>query len=195
MEIVTLTAFLSPFLPSLLKLGGKAVEQASESASENLGGAAFSKAQVVWEKLRPQIEASVGVKEAVADAANHPEDEDFQAALRVQLKKLLAGNEELLKSVEQILHEDVNDVTPGNKIVQTVTGNQNQVIGQMTGGKVVGNIAGMELTPEETIRRVIAFERFVERKRQLWASLTPAEQADNDEQFEELYKSLEASRK
>jgi hypothetical protein len=196
MEITALTASLIAFLPLLLKLGGKkAVEQASESALDTLGGAAWSKAQVVWEKLRPQIEANVGVKEAVADAANHPEDEDFQAALRVQLKKLLAGNEELLKSVEQILHEDIIDVTSGNKNVQTLTGNQNQVSGQMTGGKVIGNIAGMELTPEETIRRVIAFERFVERKRQLWASLTPAEQAENDKQFEELYKSLEASRK
>jgi hypothetical protein len=195
MEIVTLTAFLSPFLPSLLKLGDKAVEKVSEPASEKLGGATFNKAQVVWEKLSHQIEASTGAKEAVVDAANHPEDEDFQAALRVQLKKLLAGNEELLKSVEQILYEDINDGTLGKQIVQTVTGNQNQVIGQMTSGKVIGNIGGMELTPEETIRRVIAFERFVERKRQLWASLTPAEQADNDEQFEELYKSLEASRK
>lgn len=195
MEIVTLTTFLTPFLPSLLNLGGKAVEKVSESASEKLGEAAFIKAQVVWENLKPQLEASAGAREAVADAANHPEDEDFQAALRVQLKKLLAGNEELLKSVEEILHEDVDDITPGTKIVQTLTGNQNQVISQMTGGKVIGNIAGIELTPEETIRRVIAFERFVERKRQLWASLTPAEQAENDEQFEELYKSLEASRK
>jgi hypothetical protein len=191
MEITALTASLIAFLPLLLKLGGKkAVEQASESALDTLGGAAWSKAQVVWEKLRPQIEASITVKEAVADAADHPEDEDFQAAVIVQLEKLLAEDEELLKSVEQILHEDVNDVTSGNKNVQTLTGNQNQVSGQ-----TIGNIAGMEITSEETIRRVIAFERFVERKRQLWASLTPAEQAENDKQFEELYQSLEASRK
>lgn len=51
-----------------------------------------------------------------------------------------------------------------------------------------------ELTPEETMRRVAAFERFKERKRQLWDSLTPEQRADHDEQFEMLYKSLEESR-
>jgi hypothetical protein len=195
MEIVTLTAFLSPFLPTLLNLGGKAVEKATESASGKFGEAAFSKAQAVWGKLSPKIETNEWAKIAAIDAANYPEDEDFQAALRVQLKKLLAGNEELQKSIEQILQADAPDGTPGNQIVQNVTGDRNQVIGQVNGGNVVGNIMGGGLTPEETARRVAAFERFLERKRQLWASLTPAEQAEHDEQFEALYKSLAASRK
>lgn len=54
MEIATLTAFLTPFLPSLLKFGGKAVEKATESASGKLGEAAFEKAQAVWAKLSPK---------------------------------------------------------------------------------------------------------------------------------------------
>jgi hypothetical protein len=45
MEIVTLTAFLSPFLPTLLRLGGKAVDKATESTAGKFGGAAFAKAQ------------------------------------------------------------------------------------------------------------------------------------------------------
>ena len=47
-----------------------------------------------------------------------------------------------------------------------------------------------ELTPEEIARRVAAFERFQERQRQRWESLTPEEQAEHDRQFEALYKSL-----
>lgn len=53
----------------------------------------------------------------------------------------------------------------------------------------------VELTPEETARRVTAFNRFLERQRQQWESLTPEEQAQSDRQFDELYKSLEESRR
>ncbi len=95
MEIATLTAFLTPFLPSLL---GKAVEKATESASGKFGEVAFAKAQAVWAKLSPKVEAKEAAKEAVIDVANSPEDEDSQAALRKQLKKLLEQDEELFKA-------------------------------------------------------------------------------------------------
>jgi hypothetical protein len=142
MEIVTLTAFLSPFLPTLLRLGGKAVDKATESAAGKFGEAAFAKAQAIWGKLSPKVEAKEAAKEAAIDVANSPDDEDSLAALRVQLKKLLEQDEELMKSIEQILAEDAPDGTSGTQIVQNVTGNQNQVIGQVLGGKVIGNITG-----------------------------------------------------
>jgi hypothetical protein len=142
MEIATLTAFLSPFLPTLLKLGGKAVEKATESASAKFGEAAFKKAEAVWAKLSPKVEATETAKAAAIDVAQSPEDEDMQGALRVQLKKLLAQDEELFKAIEQILAADAPDGTPGTQIVQNVIGNQNQVIGQVTGGNVFGNITG-----------------------------------------------------
>jgi hypothetical protein len=53
----------------------------------------------------------------------------------------------------------------------------------------------VELTPEETARRVAAFNSFTERQRQRWESLTPEEQAQSDRQFDELYKYLEESRR
>jgi hypothetical protein len=138
MEIVTLTAFLSPFLPTLLRLGGKA----TESAAGKFGEAAFAKAQAIWGKLSPKVEAKEAAKEATIDVANSPDDEDSLAALRVQLKKLLEQDEELMNAIAQILAEDAPDGTSGTQIVQNVTGNQNQVIGQVTGGKVIGNITG-----------------------------------------------------
>jgi hypothetical protein len=52
-----------------------------------------------------------------------------------------------------------------------------------------------EMTPEETARRVAAAERFIERKRQFWDSLTPEEKAEHDRQFEELYQLLEEARR
>ncbi len=142
MEITTLTAFISPFLPFLLKLGGKALEKSTESASGKFGEAAFAKAQAVWGKLEPKVEAKEAAKEAAIDVANNPDDQDLQVALRMQLKKLLEQDEALMKAIEQILESHAPDGTPGTQIVQNVTGNQNQVIGQMTGGKAIGNITG-----------------------------------------------------
>jgi hypothetical protein len=142
MEIATLTAFLSPFLPTLLKLGGKAVEKVTESASGKFGEAAFKKAEAVWAKLSPKVEAKDAAKEAAIGLAENPENGDRQAALRLQLKMLLQEDKELFKAIAQILEEDAPDGTSGTKIVQNVTGNQNQVIGQVTGGNVFGNITG-----------------------------------------------------
>ena len=52
----------------------------------------------------------------------------------------------------------------------------------------------VEMTPEETEKRVAAFDRFIEYKRQLWDSLTPEEKLESDRQFENLAKLLEESR-
>jgi hypothetical protein len=134
MEIATLTAFLSPFLPFLLKLGGKAAEKATETAAGKFGEASWNKAQAVWEKLSPKLEAKESAKEAALDVANAPEDEDLQVALKVQLNKLLAQDEALTNAIAQILQEDGSDGTPGTQIVQN--------IGHMTGGNVFGNITG-----------------------------------------------------
>jgi hypothetical protein len=142
MEIATLTTFISPFLPFLLKLGEKAAEKSTESAAGKFGEASWSKAQAVWQMLNPKVEAKDSAKEAVIDVANAPEDEDLQIALRVQLKKLLAQDEVLANVIAQIFQEDVHDRVSGTRIVQNVTGDQNQMIGQVSGGQVFGNVQG-----------------------------------------------------
>lgn len=142
MDPATLTAFIAPFLPFLLKLGKTAAEKATESASEKFGEAAWQKAQSVWKALSPKVEAKEAANEAVTDVASNPEDEDSLAALRLQLKKLLVQDEHLAATIAKLLQDDAADGAPGLQIVQTVTGNQNQVIGQVTGGKVFGNVQG-----------------------------------------------------
>ncbi|NJM68438.1 MAG: hypothetical protein HC851_23630 [Acaryochloris sp. RU_4_1] len=137
MEINTLIAFLSPFLPFLLRLGGKAAETATESATKKFGAASWAKAQAVWAKLRPKVEAKESAQEAALDVANAPEDEDLQVALKVQLKKLLDQDEALVNAIVQILQADGSDGTPGIQIVQNVIGDDNPVIGQVTGGQIV----------------------------------------------------------
>ena len=142
MEITTLTAFITPFLPFLLKLGQGATEPAAESAASKFGEAEWKKAQAVWTALSSKVDTREAVKEAVTDAANNPEDEDYQAALRVQLKKLLANDAALAHQLTKILQADISRNTPTTQITQTVTGNQNQTIGQVSGGQVFGNVTG-----------------------------------------------------
>ena len=80
--------------------------------------------------------------EAARDVAEYPEDRELQIALRVQLKKLLDQDETLCNVIAQILQADAADSPPRTEIIQTVTGDRNQVIGQVSGGQVFGNIAG-----------------------------------------------------
>ena len=142
MEISALTSFITPFLPYLLKLGKDATETVAESAASKFGEAAWQKAQATWTALSPKVNAKETVKEAVADVTNNPEDEDYQAALRVQLKKLLANDEALANQLTKILQSDSPNNTLTTQITQTVTGNQNQTIGQLSGGQVFGNVTG-----------------------------------------------------
>jgi uncharacterized protein YqcC (DUF446 family) len=136
MDIAVLTRFLAPFLPYLLKLG----EKASEKVAEKFGEDAWDKAKAIWSKLQPKVEAKESTQEAVGDLVAAPEDEALQTVLQVQLKKLLDQDQELAAAIAQILQADAPDGTPGTQIIQTVTGNQNQLIGQMTGGKAIGNV-------------------------------------------------------
>lgn len=146
MDPATLTAFLAPFLPTLIKLGGKVLEgvaaKSGETAGTELTKNALNKASAIWEKLFPKVQAKEAAKEAAEDVANAPNDADSQAALRVQLKKILESDADLAEAIAKIMQEDAPDGTPGTQIVQHVTGNQNQVIGQMTGGTVFGNVTG-----------------------------------------------------
>jgi hypothetical protein len=49
------------------------------------------------------IEANAAAQEAATDVADHPEDEDLQVVLKVQLKKLLDQDDELYRAIAQIL--------------------------------------------------------------------------------------------
>ncbi len=88
-----LVAFLSPFLPYLLKAGDKAAEKMGEQVGEKLapglGKRAWQTAQTLWGKLRPRVQTKPAAQEAAQDVAEHPDDADAQAALRRQLVKLL----------------------------------------------------------------------------------------------------------
>jgi hypothetical protein len=105
MDVTTLAkdlaVFLTPLLPYLLKAG----EKAAEEAGKKLGGDAWDRAKGLWAKLRPKVEAKPAAQEAVQDAAAAPNDNDIQAALRPQLRKLLAEDAVLAREIERLWQE------------------------------------------------------------------------------------------
>jgi len=78
----------------------------------------------LWDKLRPKVEAKPAALEAVQDVAEHPDDEDALAALRQQLKKLLAEDEPLVQELARLLQQ----AQAGGRTV-TASGNRSVAIG------------------------------------------------------------------
>lgn len=138
MDIALLTAFLAPFLPALMKLG----EKASEKVVEKFGEDAWNKAKALWSKLQPEVAAKSDVKIAAEQVAAKPDSQSRQAVWQEELETLLNENSDLARAIAQLLQADAPNGTPGTQIIQTVTGNQNQVLGQVSGGHVFGNVTG-----------------------------------------------------
>ena len=139
MNVVVLTRFLVPFLPYLVKLGKGAGEKATEVVAEKFGEAAWKKAQKVWEHLSPKVEEKEDLKMATERIAANPDSTTWQAVLQEGLEHLLNSNQDLAEAIAKIL-EDNPEATPGTQINQNVDNTKGQVIGQMTGGKAIGNI-------------------------------------------------------
>jgi len=144
-EVVT---FLAPFLPYLVKVG----EEAAKEAGKKFGEAAWEQAKALWGKLRPKVEAKPAAQEAVQDAAAAPDDPDAQAALRLQLKKLLAEDQALAEKVAALLRETrvqadvrVGDVFSGGEVtgVEAETISSADVRSRVEADKVTGKVTGV----------------------------------------------------
>ena len=137
LDVVSLVvSVLSPFLPKLI---GKAVE----SAGAQIGTDGWNQAKKIWDLLHPEIEAKPDVMRSVNALAKHTDDEDFRNDLQNDLQQLLENNPSLATAIAEVLKNDPPPAaTTGQQINQTVTTNEGQIIGQMTGGKVIGRING-----------------------------------------------------
>jgi len=128
----SLTTALVPLLPYLLKAG----EKAAEETGKTVAGQSWEWGKSLWSKLKPGVEAKPAALEAVQDVAHAPEDEDLQAALRVQLKKLLTEDQSLAEEVSRWLEQGNAVTASGERSVAIggdvkgstiVTGDRNKV--------------------------------------------------------------------
>ena len=124
----SLTTALVPLLPFLLKAGEKAAEETGKAVA----GQSWEWAKSLWTKLKPEVEAKPAALEAAQDVARAPEDGDLQAALRVQLKKLLTEDQSLAEEVSRWL-----DQGKAEGITVTASGERSVAIGRDVKGSTI----------------------------------------------------------
>ena len=128
MDVIALTALLSPCLSFLMKLG----EKAAESAAGKVGEDSWNTAKKIWDKLQPKIEAKEDAKIAAEQLAAKPESEARKAVFQEELETLLKENPDLADAIAKIMQEKT-EATSGTQINQTINNTKGQVMGQMTG--------------------------------------------------------------
>lgn len=121
-----LTAILAPLLPYLLKLGDKAAEE----TGAQVGGDAWNLAKSIWTRIGPRLSEKTASQEVVADVAANPVDHDTQAALRLQLKKLLTAHPDLAQFV-------VDELSASPQAAVAVTGDRNVTITGSNSGSTI----------------------------------------------------------
>jgi hypothetical protein len=126
--VVTMTKFLSPLFPFLIK----GTEEAAKEAGKKFGSSAWEKAKGIWDK----ISKTKSVEAAAKDLVKTPNDEDFQASLRKELKKLLQDQPVLAQELLKLMQSDLPENEHGDTINQPIYGNKNKVFGKIDGGSV-----------------------------------------------------------
>jgi hypothetical protein len=95
----TLTTFLAPAMPFLVKGGEDLVKQ----AGKKLGEGGLDLAKKLWQKLRPKTEENPVAQKATKEIAAAPDDDDARAMLRLQLRKILEADPSLAAELERMM--------------------------------------------------------------------------------------------
>ncbi|MFC1465136.1 MAG: hypothetical protein ACFLMY_09830 [Candidatus Brachytrichaceae bacterium NZ_4S206] len=132
MDITQVTQGLAPFLPYLLKGGVEAAKAAAGELGKRLSADGWEGLKKLAEKLQKKAEDKPALKEALADAQAAPQDEDALAALRVQLRKLLQDDPDLLAEAAQALTS-----VQAAGVTVTATGDRSVAIGGNATGSVI----------------------------------------------------------
>jgi hypothetical protein len=113
-QLVTL---LSPLLPKL---------------AEGAADAGADLARRVWGRIAPRAEQKPALKEALDDVAAAPSDADAQAALRIQLRKLLQEDASLREELEKTLAQ------AGQSNTVNASGERSVAVGgNVSGGTII----------------------------------------------------------
>ena len=130
-----ITTTLIPALPYLLRPGDR------PAGEKRIAGEAWEQAKELWAKLKPGLDAKPSALEAAYDAAFMPDDEDAQAALRVQLKKLLTEDQSLAEVMSRWFEQG-----KGAGVIVNASGERSVAIGGDVAGSTIitgdGNVIG-----------------------------------------------------
>lgn len=132
MDIHQIVQGLAPLLPYLLKGGVEAAKAAAGELGKRLSADGWEGLKKLAEKLQKKAEDKPALKEALDDAQAAPQDEDALAALRVQLRKLLQDDPDLLAEAAQALTS-----VQAAGVTVTATGDRSVAIGGDVTGSVI----------------------------------------------------------
>lgn len=118
---------LAPFLPQLIKTGQALADGVADQAEKQKATVAAA----IWDRLFPEVSGTPATDTAVKDAAENPDDPDYQAALRVQFRKMLAEDPALAEDLRQVLESS-----------QKATGSVNVSAGGERSVAVGGSVQG-----------------------------------------------------
>jgi hypothetical protein len=102
---------LTPFLPYLLPAATGVGKAALKKAGERIGDATWNKAEALWNKVWPKIQERPAALESAQDLAAAPNDSDAQAAFSLQLRKMLAEDDDLTNAVAQFFVDSSTHIT------------------------------------------------------------------------------------
>ena len=113
-DIAAIASQMMPYITAAIGAYGTAVwAKAQETAADETVslGRRLLQRLARREESRPQLEA------AVADVADAPDDEDFTAALRGQIKKALAADAQLAGDIAEMLKASPIVAGPGSQVI------------------------------------------------------------------------------
>jgi hypothetical protein len=126
-DIGAVVAAVVPYLSALAGAYGHAViEKVSDESADAAADATVGIGRRILRRLLAIPHAGQAIGAAVTDLAEHPDDEDFTAGVRAQVKKAIAADPALLAEIAQLLADAEAD--PGKYRV-AVSGSQGVQIG------------------------------------------------------------------
>lgn len=123
-DALVLSQQIAPYVTAAVSSYGTAVLTRSAELSAD---STVSLGQRLIDKLlrRPSAEEVVDagpLTSAIEDLSDNPEDSDLQAALRVQLKKLLLGDPQMISEISEIMDRSgISIVASGDRAVAAYT--------------------------------------------------------------------------
>lgn len=97
------SAAVSLLAPYLKQVGEGLAKQVGEEIGKGAGGVAWNRAKNLYETVRAKFSTKPSAAEALDDLAKSPDDEDVQASVRTQLKKIMSADEAFSKELANIL--------------------------------------------------------------------------------------------
>ncbi len=95
-----ITTLLAPAMPYLQKAEGEAM---AEVVTREDADGWRQRTDVLWQWLQPKLGTRPAAMEAVADLAGEPDNQDFQATFRVQLRKVLSEDATFASNLARFL--------------------------------------------------------------------------------------------